>query len=599
MIVPMRKYAFWIHVADYDGFLAAVRALGMLHVRRVMQAAAEAEPSALQQSLAQLSKAIRLINTRKATDTLAPPLAETNQALVAQDIWQTQEQADYCRQQIQIKNKELQQLAPWGDFSLDTLHQIREAGWTLTMFICPASKFDPAWRESFALVELTETGPDKYFVIIHPIQEQPALQASELPWPALDPGQLRAAISTLQAELKTLEERLNSYAAIVNVLEDQQAGLQEQTDEAEVKRQTRAVADDQVMLLEGFIPQEREQELVSFLERWSVVYLAARPKPEDAPPVQLRNSRFASLFEPISKMYALPAYGELDLTPFFAPFFMLFFGFCLGDAGYGLVVLLGSMWYQGRADAAWKPLFGLAQLLGLATILFGILTGTFFGVNLLQEQYAWLGQLRLIMLDSNQAFNLALILGFIQTIYGLVLQAINKYRQFGWPYAVSPIGWIILLISLLDMGIVGWGGILTKVMLGVGIAMIIIFSSPESGLLGRLGKGLWDLYGITGFFGDLLSYIRLFALGISSAVLGFVINDIALQIKDSMPVLGPIMFVAFLVVGHGANLLISSLGSFVHPMRLTFVEFYKNAGFSGGGVAYSPFASRKKNNNKT
>jgi V/A-type H+/Na+-transporting ATPase subunit I len=127
----------------------------------------------------------------------------------------------------------------------------------------------------------------------------------------------------------------------------------------------------------------------------------------------------------------------------------------------------------------------------------------------------------------------------------------------------------------------------------LGVAMILLLNDPKANILTRIGKGIWDLYGLTGIFGDLLSYIRLFALGIASAILGFVVNDIALQMRDGIPYLGPVLFVLFLVVGHGANLLIASLGAFVHPMRLTFVEFYKNAGFTGGGKVYEPFAKEE------
>ena len=121
--------------------------------------------------------------------------------------------------------------------------------------------------------------------------------------------------------------------------------------------------------------------------------------------------------------------------------------------------------------------------------------------------------------------------------------------------------------------------------------VIVFFSDLEISIPARIGKGIWDIYStVTGIFGDILSYIRLFALGLSSAILGFVINDIAMQILGSSAIFGPIFFVIFLLLGHGLNILISSLGSFVHPMRLTFVEFYKNAGFKGGGKQYKPFS---------
>jgi V/A-type H+-transporting ATPase subunit I len=185
-------------------------------------------------------------------------------------------------------------------------------------------------------------------------------------------------------------------------------------------------------------------------------------------------------------------------------------------------------------------------------------------------------------------------------MFGIVLKAVNSYRMLGWQYAILPVGWIIMLLGIIDF----WGLKLAPdfnlYIIIFGVALILFFNDPKAGILGRIGKGIWELYGITGIFGDVLSYIRLFALGISSAILGFVINTIALKILGSAPIIGPILFVVFLVIGHAANLLISSLGSFVHPMRLTFVEFYKNAGFIGGGKEYKPFKNKllinKENN---
>ena len=187
-----------------------------------------------------------------------------------------------------------------------------------------------------------------------------------------------------------------------------------------------------------------------------------------------------------------------------------------------------------------------------------------------------------------------MVLGAIQIIFGLIIKSLNQKTQYGWQYAISPIGWILLFIGLGSGYFLGFTTILTAIS-WLGVSLIIIFSDPKGGIGIRIGKGLWDLYGITGFFGDLLSYIRLFALGLAGSILGFVVNDIALSILGSHPIIGPIFFVVMLIVGHGLNIFIASLGAFVHPMRLTFVEFYKNAGFEGGGEPYNPL---KKLNSK-
>ena len=121
--------------------------------------------------------------------------------------------------------------------------------------------------------------------------------------------------------------------------------------------------------------------------------------------------------------------------------------------------------------------------------------------------------------------------------------------------------------------------------------MILLFNDPKANLIIRILKGMWQLYDITGLFGDVLSYIRLFALGVSGGILGLVINSIAGEFLG-IPYIGWLIWIVFLIIGHTGNILLSGLGSFVHPMRLTFVEFYKNSGWTGGGKEYKPF---KKN----
>src|SRR5690606_35798364 len=324
---------------------------------------------------------------------------------------------------------------------------------------------------------------------------------------------------------------------------------------------------------------DKTHVLDKLLENKPIYFEKHQPLPVDDPPIKFRNNSFNTWFEPISKLFALPNYRELDLTPFFAPFFLLFFGFCLGDGGYGLIILLVLLAVKNKIPPAYKNIWKLAIALEFVAIFMGIVSATFFGINLLETNLPFFSSLKPIMLNADELFNLALILGSIQIFYGLVLKAINQKIQFGWAYAISPIGWIFLLFAL-GFGYLNQFNLLIKIMAWLGLGLIIAYSDPKAGIGVRLGKGLWDLYGITGFFGDLLSYIRLFALGLAGSILGFVVNDIALSILGDGGFFNVIFFVVMLLIGHSLNIFIASLGAFVHPMRLTFVEFYKNAGFT-------------------
>jgi V/A-type H+-transporting ATPase subunit I len=594
MIVPMKKYTFLVHHAGYGPFLEDLRELGVLHVQT-----RGGEPSEPLLERMQVQKEIRdTLTALRRRQVQAPEsvekLKEISGTAIVRSFQTISDRRESLVQERQALEKEIGFLKPWGSFSVETLEKLREAGLRVRFLVCPARKFDPEWARKYPLEVVRTAPPDQYFVVITQGDEDLDIEAEEVPAPAIPLDALIAKQEVLDQKIAAMDAELDRYAlhgqaALEAALAETEADIQL----ISVIDHTRREAEDAVMMLEGFVPVSREAELVEYCEREQVLFLSERPRPVDRPPVLLKNSSFARLFEPIGSLFALPSYGELDLTPYFAPFFMMFFGFCLGDAGYGVVVLLGATLYKRRAKPNMRPVVTLAQYLGLATIIFGVLTGTVFGMNLLEERYAWLGDVRSFMLNSDQAFQMALVLGMVQILFGLVLQGINRAKQFGPAYAIVTVGWLILLLSLLDLALLKLTGKGATYGAWAGVGLILLFNDPKAGIFARLGKGVWELYGITGFFGDLLSYIRLFALGISSAILGFVVNDISMQIRDGIPYLGPVLFVLFLVVGHGANLLIASLGAFVHPLRLTFVEFYKNAGFTGGGKAYRPF-SRKK-----
>jgi V/A-type H+-transporting ATPase subunit I len=203
------------------------------------------------------------------------------------------------------------------------------------------------------------------------------------------------------------------------------------------------------------------------------------------------------------------------------------------------------------------------------------------------------------MVDTDELFNLAIILGVIQILFGMVLKVINISRVKGFMYSLSTIGWLILIIGLGAVFGLKTAGTLDEqtasvaqyVVLGIAGVFILVLNHPKRNIFMNIGAGLWDVYIMaTSLLGDVLSYIRLFALGVSSAILGMVFNNMAMSMKPDNIILGPLVMIIILVIGHSITIFMSGLGAFVHPLRLTFVEFYKNAGFTGGGKPYKPFA---------
>ncbi len=387
-------------------------------------------------------------------------------------------------------------------------------------------------------------------------------------------------------ELKKNPEQYPS--AYLPELQKRKSELEEVFELNRVMQNTQQEVDGKIKILEGFVPLPEKKRFSEFLDNKGIVYIKKRSLFSDNPPILLRNNWFSRLFEPIGSLFSLPSYKDLDLTVFFAPFFALFFGFGMNDAGYGLILLIGAtvMKLTGKPKIK-KSYLLLTQLLGVITFLFGLITGNIFGFSI--AELPGLSFLKNVFLHDKQIFSLAIAIGFVQILFGMILQGINKMIKFGFKYGLPQVGWIMIILHLLNMFYFKILSLYAHVDIYIALGLIIFFANPDAGFFKGIGTGIWELFGITGLMGDVLSYIRLFALGVSSAILGLVINSIAWQIEKVIYI-GPVLFLIILIFGHTLNLFVASLGAFVHTMRLTFVEFYKNAGFTGGGNPYKPFA---------
>ncbi|MBX9785322.1 MAG: hypothetical protein K2X48_18715 [Chitinophagaceae bacterium] len=390
---------------------------------------------------------------------------------------------------------------------------------------------------------------------------------------------------TVSEELKkTLEQYATTY---LPSLQKRKTELEDAYELNRVIKNTQDAAEGKIKILEGFVPRPQKKMFSEFLDSKGIVHIKNRARFSDNPPILLHNNWFSRLFEPIGSLFSLPAYKDLDLTVFFAPFFAMFFGFGMNDAGYGLILLIGAtvMKLLGKPKIK-KSYLTLVQLLGVITFFFGLLTGNIFGVSI--AEFPGLSFSKELFLRDKQIFTLAIAIGFVQILFGMVLQGLNKMIKFGFKYGLPQVGWIMIILHLINMFYFKILPMYSHIDIYIGLALIIFFADPEAGFFKGIGTGIWELFGITGLMGDVLSYIRLFALGVSSAILALVINSIALQI-EKVSYIGPVLFLIVLLFGHTLNLFVASLGAFVHTMRLTFVEFYKNAGFTGGGNPYKPF----------
>ena len=600
MIAKMKKLTFLVYHKEYDAFLKSIRDLGVVHV--ATKAQGSAENAALQESIrlsARYTAAIKMLQGLN----VQPAAAHTGDASkgteALAEIEDVQQQIQQVAHKLQAVEKELVQLEPWGDFDPKSVARLRDAGYQIDFYICSDKQFKEEWVDLYNATEINHVGSKLYFVTVMPKGENIDLEVETAKLPDCSLSDLHVRKENLAKQSEALQARLKDLAAsVVPDLQVAQAQVHSQIEFSKVVLNTDSLADNKLMLLQGWAPADCVSKIKDFLESKEVYYEVADPTPEDDVPILLDNKGFFRLFEPIMRLYMLPKYNELDLTPFFAPFFMLFFGLCLGDSGYGLFMLLAVTVYRLVAkniSASMKPILTLVQLLGASTMVCGLLTGTCFGFNLYDIQLPLFQSLKeAISLDNQQMFNLSLILGGVQIIFGMILKAVNQTIQFGFKYAVATIGWLFILVStaiaFAAPGFMPMGGTVHMVFLAIGVLMAYLYNSPGKNVFVNIGLGLWDSYNMaTGLLGDVLSYVRLFALGLSGGILASVFNSLAVGMSPDNVIAGPIVMVLIFVIGHAINMFMNVLGAMVHPMRLTFVEFFKNSGYEGGGKEYKPF----------
>ena len=607
MILKMKKYSFLVYHKQYIDFLDKLRELGVLHVVEKQNSIPEND-----KLLEKMQFASRIKNVIKQLEKYIPKDTKTEkqEAEANLEVLYNAETLLAKKEALELNytavEKECERMQVWGDFTLSRIEQLRDYGFELNFYSCATRNFNPEWEILYNAFEIDSIASATYFVTFTKPEQKIDIEADFIRLGDKTAKELEIELKKIKNSIEQTRLSITEIAVNqLNILEAIEKINYEEIDFDKVLLNTELHAEERVMLLEGWCPEESENVLTEYLQATDVYYEVSEPTMEDSIPIKLKNNRFAKLFEPIGEMYDLPNYYELDLTPFFAPFYMLFFGLCLGDSAYGLLFLIIAIIARFKVKPAMKPLIDLVIWLGSSTVIMGFISGTFFGFSLIDAKIEWLEKFKVIMLDSNKLFYASLIIGVIQILYGIFVKAFGIVRRFGWAASLSTWGWLFILVgvgSAYGIGtLLNLNATLINYMMyamgGIGVLLVFILNDIKRNPLINVGAGIWDAYNMaTGLLGDVLSYVRLFALGICGSVMGFVFNDLALNIKDGIPVPGLDILVMLIIMllGHGINIFMASLGAFVHPMRLTFVEFYKNAGFEGGGKKFKPFARYQK-----
>ncbi len=390
----------------------------------------------------------------------------------------------------------------------------------------------------------------------------------------LERGRKASAAEAFEADIRALAVHASSLMSVYDLL---------------MNEREKALADrllgetEAVSCIEGWVlvaDRERLEKKVAEVSDAAQVCFRV-PLPEEEPPVFLENPSAVRPFEIITNLYGLPEKGFLDPTVPLAPFFFIYVGLCVSEAGYGFLVALLSILYMkfARPRRGAKQFAVLALYLGISNIILGTLFGAWFGfpirslllIDALKDPIPFLG--------------LSLALGFLQVWFGTLLSMIGGLKNKAYAESIFVKGgWLVLLPSLILYFVTKHPA--AGVAALIGAAGVVFFAAPSRNPFSRFFGGLYSLYGISGYVSDTLSYSRILALGLSTGVIGMVINNLTLT-AFRIPVAGWVLAPLIFVGGHLFNLGIGFLGGFVHSMRLQFVEFFTKF-YKGGGRPFKP-----------
>jgi V/A-type H+-transporting ATPase subunit I len=569
-IVPLVKVTVCGRLADKASILLDLQEIGCLHLIPLNPehaALGEGGPSP------ESREALKFLlscpqQRRQMRDSSAFDGEEVQkQALQIRDrLQELEDERDFLR-------KRIRDLEPWGDFRFPPLSERHNQ--RLWFYIVPHYQMNAV--EASDLVWQV-VGRDNRFTFVAVISEN---EPEGMPVPRTHTGskplselqarldEVESAMEDLQAERAALTRWCTLFAAGLGRLEDHAAFL-------DAFLQT--YEQSPLFALQGWAPRERVHELQAYAAKAQLALEIAEPTRDEEPPTFLRNEEKMAPGEDLVTFYMTPGYWIWDPSPVVLLSFALFFAMIISDAGYALVMAAGlAMGWQsmGHSRTGQRVRLMFSFLIG-ASVVWGILAGSYFGIS--PPEGSWLAALHVFDLrDASSMMALTIMIGVAHIGFA---NAVDVWRHRSSSAALAPAGWIAMLLGAvaLAFGASETGSQAMKNVgigtLGTGAALVLLFTGVGATAGSRFLQGLQGLWRITNAFGDVLSYLRLFALGLASASLAIAFNDLAMQVADSVPGLGILLAGLVLLIGHTLNFVLAIVSGFVHGLRLNVIEFF-------------------------
>ena len=632
MIVPMKKLTLAALLEHREAILQALQSICAVQLISIGEG--EQSSAAAEGRVQRLQSAEELLKPYAGKAGFGPKPEATRQELeediqpaleICAELEGLQRRIAQNSSDTEKRRLQLGSLLPWADMT-DPLETVRSTASLKVMTGTVPVDGVNALMETGALVQLFGGDKERAALVICPNEEYagiaPSIRATGFQEKGFGDmrgtaseniGRLKNEIAALEAERAEIEARLTAFAPkreeICRALDGAAIDRdREQSKEALAHTNT-------AFLLTGWVREDMTEKVRREIEKITDVYYLVFEDPSegDAVPTVLKNSRLITPYEAVTNLYSLPAYGTIDGTPLMAPFYFIFFGMMLSDTVYGAVLALGA-WAFLKYIKPRGMMENLAKVLlmgGISTIFMGLLFGTCAGVSwpVIFRGTALENTFPIIDSSADPIAMLALCaaMGIIQMFYAVFIAAYSCIKHRDWAGAiVDNLSWVFIITGLLLMAAPSLGlpaalGTAGKWM-AIGFAAVVLLFAGRSkkNVAGRLMSGAGKLYDVTSWLGDVLSYARIFALGLSTGVIGLVLNtlcwDMLFASFKGNPVLMVVGFIIVTVLSvalHAFMMAISTLGCFVHSARLQYVEFFGKF-YEAGGKAFKPLRYETK-----
>ena len=589
MIVPMKKTAILVQSKDASSAVEILRSLGLLHVEH-QQLPKGKDLSVIHEKTALVKEAINILS--QAEFSPAEPASSKgldDWELTARHILDLHNRFEQLKDYSLVLTNKISQWKLWGDFDPEIIWALGEKKVYIKLYQIPAKKVKNLPPEAIVKKVSILKGIVNCVIIS---REKLDIPFKEVALPKRGLKDTRARLeedSRMMASIKTdICKHLCYCPALIRI----KKALEQKMEFHEVL--TGMGRSGTLVYLTGYIPFDAVEPLMQTAkrEKWGMVI--TEPSPEDNVPTLIRNPRWVSIIKPVFKLIeVVPGYRELDISLWFLLFFSIFFGMLIGDAGYGIIFFILTWfaqrkWGQKLRD---KSVFSLFYILSCCAIIWGALSGTFFGQEWLP--YAVKPLLPELRNDKNVQ-SLCFLLGAFHLSIAHCWRAVVKAPSLA---ALGEVGWVSIL----------WGGFFLARMLVLGeafpvfgkwffiagAALVIFFSNPRKNLFKSLGAGVGNLLlnGVNSFT-DVVSYIRLFAVGLATVAVADSFNKMAMEIGYNN-ILAGVATSLVLLLGHTLNILLGPMSILVHGVRLNVLEFSNHMDIKWGGFSYKPLQQEK------